>query len=74
MENAGLVGLSALMTNTVANMEATIDLLHRETPTVKIMVGGAVLTQEYADMIGADFYGADAMASVRYAMKLAESL
>lgn len=73
-ENAGLVGLSALMTTTVANMKETIDLLHQETPTVKIMVGGAVLTQEYADMIGADFYGADAMASVRYAMKLAESL
>ncbi|WP_217958554.1 homocysteine S-methyltransferase family protein [Acutalibacter muris] len=73
-ENAGLVGLSALMTTTVANMKETIDLLHRETPTVKIMVGGAVLTQEYANMIGADFYGADAMASVRYAMKLAESL
>ena len=73
-ENAGLVGLSALMTTTVANMKETIDLLHRETPTVKIMVGGAVLTQDYADMIGADFYGADAMASVRYAMKLAESL
>lgn len=73
-ENAGLVGLSALMTTTVANMKETIDLLHRETPTAKIMVGGAVLTQEYADMIGADFYGADAMASVRYAMKLAESL
>lgn len=73
-ENAGLVGLSALMTTTVANMKETIDLLHRETPGVKIMVGGAVLTQEYADMIGADFYGADAMASVRYAMGLAESL
>lgn len=73
-ENAGLVGLSALMTTTVANMKATIELLHRETPGVKTMVGGAVLTQEYADMIGADFYGPDAMASVRYAMKLSESL
>lgn len=73
-EKAGLVGLSALMTTTVANMKETIELLHRETPKVKIMVGGAVLTQEYADMIGADFYGADAMASVRYAMGLAESL
>lgn len=69
-ENAGLVGLSALMTTTVANMKETIDLLHRETPTVKIMVGGAVLTQEYADMIGADFYGKDAMQSVYYAQKL----
>lgn len=73
-ENAGLVGLSALMTTTVANMKETIEQLRRETPDVKIMVGGAVLTQEYADMIGADFYGADAMASVRYAMQLAESL
>lgn len=73
-ENAGLVGLSALMTTTVANMKETIEQLHRETPGVRIMVGGAVLTQEYADMIGADFYGADAMASVRYAMQLSESL
>lgn len=73
-KKAGLVGLSALMTTTVANMKETIELLRRETPWVKIMVGGAVLTQEYADMIGADFYGPDAMASVRYAMKLAESL
>lgn len=73
-ENAGLVGLSALMTTTVANMKETIEQLHQETPGVKIMVGGAVLTQEYADVIGADYYGADAMASVRYAMKLAESL
>ena len=72
--NAGLVGLSALMTTTVANMKDTIALLQQETPWVKTMVGGAVLTQEYADMIGADFYGPDAMASVRYAMKLAESL
>lgn len=73
-ENAKLVGLSALMTTTVANMKETIEQLHKETPGVKIMVGGAVLTQEYADMIGADFYGQDAMASVRYAMQLAESL
>ena len=73
-ENAGLVGLSALMTTTVVNMKETIALLRQEAPGVKIMVGGAVLTQEYADQIGADFYGPDAMASVRYAMKLAEEL
>lgn len=73
-ENAGLVGLSALMTTTVASMKDTITLLRAEAPTVKIMVGGAVLTQEYADMIGADFYGPDAMASVRYASQLAEEL
>lgn len=73
-KRAGLVGLSALMTTTVANMKETIRQLHEETPWVKIMVGGAVLTQEYADMIGADFYGPDAMASVRYAMRLTEDL
>ena len=73
-ENAQLVGLSALMTTTVVNMKETITQLRRETPWAKIMVGGAVLTQEYADQIGADFYGADAMASVRYAMKLSEEI
>lgn len=73
-EKAGLVGLSALMTTTVVNMKETIELLRKEAPWAKIMVGGAVLTQEYADMIGADFYGPDAMASVRYAMKLAEDI
>ena len=73
-EQAQLVGLSALMTTTVVNMKETIQLLRRETPAVKIMVGGAVLTQEYADSIGADFYGKDAMASVRYATELAGQL
>lgn len=73
-ENAQLVGLSALMTTTVVNMRETIQLLRQEVPHVKVMVGGAVLTQEYADNIGANFYGKDAMASVRYATKLAENL
>ena len=73
-EKAELVGLSALMTTTVANMKETIDLLHKEAPHCKIMVGGAVLTQKYADSIGADFYGKDAMASVRYAEGLAKEL
>lgn len=73
-ENAQLVGLSALMTTTVVNMKETIELLRKEVPQTKVMVGGAVLTQEYADSIGADFYGKDAMASVRYATELAESL
>lgn len=69
-EQVRLVGLSALMTTTVASMERTIALLHREYPACKIMVGGAVLTQDYADRIGADFYSKDAMGSVRYAEKL----
>lgn len=73
-ENAQLVGLSALMTTTVVNMRETIQLLRQEVPHVKVMVGGAVLTQEYADSIDADFYGKDAMASVRYATELAENL
>ncbi len=65
--HAPLVGLSALMTTTVVNMEETIKQLRGSCPWCKIMVGGAVLTQEYADMIGADFYGKDAMQSVYYA-------
>mgnify|MGYP002536729805 FL=1 len=68
-KHAPLVGLSALMTTTVVNMEESIKELHKEAPWCKIMVGGAVLTQEYADMIGADFYGKDAMQSVHYAQK-----
>lgn len=68
--NVKLVGLSALMTTTVVNMEATIKLLKEEMPECKVMVGGAVLTQTYADMIGADFYSKDAMGSVRYANEL----
>lgn len=68
--NAPLVGLSALMTTTVASMEETIRQLRKAVPWCRIMVGGAVLTQEYADMIGADFYGKDAMQSVYYAERL----
>lgn len=68
--HAPLVGLSALMTTTVESMEETIRQLRREVPECKVMVGGAVLTQEYADMIGADFYGKDAMQSVYYAERL----
>jgi len=64
---AELVGLSALMTTTVVSMEDTIRLLRKEAPGCKVMVGGAVLNQEYADMIDADFYGKDAMQSVHYA-------
>jgi len=62
-----IVGLSALMTTTVKAMEDTIRLLREQAPQVKVMVGGAVLTQEYADMIGADFYAKDAAESARYA-------
>ena len=65
--NAHIVGLSALMTTTVPAMEETIKLLNKKVPLCKIIVGGAVLTQEYADKIGADKYAKDAMEAVRYA-------
>ena len=65
-----LVGLSALMTTTVEAMEETVKLLKKELPDIKTVVGGAVLTKEYADMIGADKYAKDAMETVRYAETL----
>ncbi|MGX8680583.1 MAG: cobalamin-dependent protein, partial [bacterium] len=66
-ENIALVGLSALMTTTVVSMEDTIKLLRERKPDTKVVVGGAVMTQEYADQIGADHYARDAMDTVRYA-------
>ncbi len=61
------VGLSALMTTTVPAMAETIELLHTEVPDTRVVVGGAVLNREYADMINADFYAADAMETVHLA-------
>ena len=66
-ENIALVGLSALMTTTVVSMEETIRLLHEKKPDTKVVVGGAVMTQEYADAIHADCYAKDAMATVHFA-------
>ncbi len=65
--HAPFAGLSALMTTTVPAMETTIRLLKEKAPWCKTVVGGAVLTQEYADRIGADMYAKDAMEAVRYA-------
>ncbi len=62
-----LVGLSALMTTTVRSMEQTIALLHEKAPGVKVMVGGAVLTPEYAATMGAEYYAKDAAESARIA-------
>ena len=64
--HAPLVGLSALMTTTVPAMEETVKLIKENAPWCKTVVGGAVLTQDYADKIGADKYAADAMETVRY--------
>ncbi len=60
-----MVLLSALMTTTVTSMESTIKALKEKAPHIKTMVGGAVLSEEYAKMINADFYAKDAMQSVR---------
>ena len=65
-----LVGLSALMTTTVPAMEETIRRVRAASPGTKIVVGGAVLTADYAAKIGADFYAADAMETVRIAEKV----
>lgn len=65
--HAPLVGLSALMTTTVPAMEETVKLIKEKAPWCKTVVGGAVLTQDYADKIGADKYAADAMETIRYA-------
>lgn len=66
-KNAQVCGLSALMTTTVPAMEKTIVLLRKKAPWCKVVVGGAVLNREYAEMIGADKYAKDAMETVRYA-------
>ena len=71
-EDIRLVGLSALMTTTVVNMEETIRLLREKKSDCKVIVGGAVMTKQYADSIGADCYGKDAMSTVRYADELLE--
>ncbi len=73
-KSAPIVGLSALMTTTVPAMEETIKLIREKAPQCKVIVGGAVLTQEYADSICADKYAKDAMEGVRYAEKINNTL
>ena len=70
--HAPLAGLSALMTTTVPAMEETIRRLRESAPYCKIIVGGAVLTRDYAERIGADKYARDAMEAVRYAEEIIE--
>lgn len=66
-EQPDIVGLCALMTTTLGSMEETIQLLHAYEEKAKIMVGGAVLTAEYAQEINADLYAADGVQAVRLA-------
>jgi len=68
--HAPMAGLSALMTTTVPAMEETIRLLKEKAPWCRVVVGGAVLTQAYADQIGADAFARDAMETVRFAEAL----
>lgn len=68
-EKVSLVGLSALMTTTTDAMKETVALLKKECPFTSTVVGGAVLTKEFADMIGATHYAGDAMETVRFAEK-----
>lgn len=70
--HAPVCGLSALMTTTVPAMAETVALLHEKAPWCRVIVGGAVLTEEYARKIGADGYGRDAMAAVRLAERFSE--
>ena len=70
--HAPVCGLSALMTTTVPAMAETVELIHEKAPWCRVMVGGAVLTEDFARQIHADGYGKDAMASVRLAEYFAE--
>ena len=65
--HAPMAGLSALMTTTVVNMEETVRLIHEKAPWCQVIVGGAVLSQDYAEQMGADFYAKDAMQTVHFA-------
>ena len=69
-DHVQLCGLSALMTSTVPAMSETIALLHEKAPWCRVMVGGAVLTPEYAKMVGADYYAKDATASAKIAAEV----
>ncbi|WP_330389673.1 homocysteine S-methyltransferase family protein [Cellulosilyticum sp. I15G10I2] len=68
-----IVGLSALMTTTVSSMKETITRLREECPKVKVIVGGAVLTEELANYVGADFYAKDAMETVNISKRILET-
>jgi len=71
-ENPGaVVGLSALLTTTMENMKKTVNLLKEKNPAIKILVGGAPVTREYCEKIGADFYSPDPQGAVNYLKKLA---
>ena len=69
-EKADIIALSALMTTTMQEMKHVIEYAREKGVTAKVMIGGAVITQEYADEIGADGYSKDAAQAVRVAMQV----
>jgi 5-methyltetrahydrofolate--homocysteine methyltransferase len=71
--DASIVGISALLTTTMVNMRAVVEAIHRELPGVMVIVGGAPVTPDFAESIGADGYAADAGSAVTAARALAET-
>ncbi|MBR1744256.1 MAG: cobalamin-dependent protein, partial [Lachnospiraceae bacterium] len=72
-EDADIIGLSALMTTTMMEMKKVVELRNQEKLRAKIMIGGAVITQSFADEIGADGYSKDAQEAVEVAGKLLQA-
>ena len=70
--NADIIGISALMTTTMVNLEPTIEYIKSELPNVKIIVGGAVVTEDYARKVGADGYSKDAIKAIGLVKSLTE--
>ena len=71
-KNADIVGLCALMTTTMVQIDTVIKQLHEAGSSAKVIVGGAALTQEYADSAGADAYAPDGVIAVKIAKKIVE--
>ena len=70
LHGAVVIGLSALMTTTMVRMRDTIDMVREQGLGCKVMIGGAVITEDFAQSIGADGYATDAVAAVRVAERL----
>ena len=71
--NPQIVGLSALLTTTMAAMEETVKIINEKTPQIKTMIGGAPVSQQFADEIGAGGYAPDGAAAVDLAKQLLEA-
>lgn len=67
-----VIGLSALLTTTMENMRKTVSILRDKTPSIKILVGGAPVTAEFCEKIGADYYSPDPQGAVEYLKTIAQ--